>query len=76
MTFQTIDKNVTTFQVFEFRLIATSKNNMSEIHKFRPTLYDLSFFLLFLFFLMFPLDVCRKSIQKLQREVTTILFFQ
>ena len=76
MTFQTIDKNVTTFQVLEFRLITTSKNNMSEIDKSRSTLFGFLFFPLFLFFLRFPLDVYRKSIQRLQREVSTTLFFQ
>ena len=76
MTFQTIDKNVTTFQVLEFRLITTSKNNMSEIDKSRSTLFGFLFFPLFLFFLRFPLDVYRKSIPRLQREVSTTLFFQ
>ena len=37
MSFQTIDLNEQTSQELDFRLITTSKNNMSEIHISRPT---------------------------------------
>ena len=40
MTFQTIDKNVRTSYEKDFCFIKTFKNNLTEIHIFRPTPYD------------------------------------
>ena len=40
MRFQTIDKNVRTSQELDFRLITTSKNNLSELHISLPTPLD------------------------------------
>ena len=40
MRFQTIDKNVRTSQELDFRLITTSKNNLSELHISLPTPWD------------------------------------
>ena len=38
MTFQTVDLNVQRSQELDFRLITTSKNNLSEIPTSWPTL--------------------------------------
>ena len=40
MTFRTIDLNMWTSQELDFRIITTSKNNLSEIQISRSTPYD------------------------------------